>query len=143
MGSYIEEALWRFEKACSAFDEAEGGTNHPSADKHRLIMYGIAAITLHAARCEIASKLSATIITDEDQFAVLAYMLRCAPAHDISEPVWEIRNKAYRRPLQVGDDVVDLSNLNGLAFDFAHIGGTQAFLRIARSAVHNGWVASK
>ena len=140
MGSYIDHALWAFEEACRSFDATEE-PHQARANKHRIIMFGVAAITLDAARVDCGAKLPTEITTEQDQFIALAYMLRCAPAHDISIPVWKIKEK-YRRPLKVGPDVVDLTDLNEVAFDFAHIGGPEVFLRIGRYAIKQGWVAS-
>lgn len=106
--------------------------------KHLTIMYGIAALTLDAARVDRGLQLPDPIATEQDQFVALAYMLRCAPAHDISVPIWKIKNR-YRRVYVVGEFNIDLANLDGLEFDFAHIGGPSTLVELAAYAQGAGW----
>ena len=90
-----------------------------------LVSYGVLAISLDAAREDRGHALPDPIATEDDQYFGLVYMLRCAPAHDISEPQWDIRGR-FRRIFTVRAVTVDLTNLDGQAFDFAHIGGVGA-----------------
>lgn len=52
------------------------------------VAFGTAAITLNRCREEFGLKLADPIQTDIDQFAALAYQIRNALGHDISEPRW-------------------------------------------------------
>lgn len=56
----------------------------------------------------------------------LIYMVRCAYAHSIAEPRWEVRGK-YRRAISVELEGIithlDLEKLDGKVFEFKHIGG--------------------
>lgn len=80
--------------------------------------------------------LSAASLTGEhEQVAGLIYATRCCPAHDISEPVWKLHQK-YRRRYKV-----DLTEVDGAAFDPDHIGGWRALEQLADYAHANGIVA--
>ncbi|MCJ8053880.1 hypothetical protein GB928_018650 [Shinella curvata] len=107
--------------------------------KHELIMFGIAALTLDAARVDMGHPLPDPIASEQDQFIALTYMLRCAPAHDIAMPHWKIKAR-FARPYTVDGITIDLSHLDGAAFDFSHIGGPRVFTHIARIGRRNGWV---
>lgn len=117
MSGYLEHALVEFERAYAAFDEPDAGAN---AKKHATITFGVAAITLDAARAETTS-IPQEILSEQDQAIALVYAIRCCPAHDISEPKW-LLNPKYRRSFTVDGLVTDLSHRNEEDFDFAHIG---------------------
>ena len=74
--------------------------------------------------------------SEDEHFAELVYQIRNAFAHDISEPRWEIRGAARRRPYmvdRVGDTariMVDLTNLHGHPFEYAHIYGIGTLHRL-------------
>jgi hypothetical protein len=67
----------------------------------------------------------------------LVYMVRCAYAHRIADPRWEVRGK-YRRPLVVallgGTISLDLETLDGAGFDIDSIGGYVGWYEIHRLA---------
>jgi hypothetical protein len=108
------------------------------------VAFGAAAITLNRCREEYEQTTGKSLLatngavpTSEDEhFAELVYQIRNAFAHDISEPHWEIRGAARRRPYMVdriGDTariIVDLTNLHGHAFEFADIGGIDTLHRL-------------
>lgn len=108
------------------------------------VAFGAAAITLNRCREEYEQANGRSLLatnravpTSEDEhFAELVYQIRNAFAHDISEPRWEIRGAVRRRLYmvdRVGDTariMVDLTNLHGHAFDYAHIGGIDALHRL-------------
>ncbi len=73
------------------------------------------------------------------QLRVLVYMVRCAHAHRIEDPHWEVRGK-YARTLNVhvGDVTIslDLRPLHGQAFDIERdIGGYVNWYRIRDTVV--------
>jgi hypothetical protein len=74
---------------------------------------------------------------DDSQLRTLIYMVRCAHAHAIADPRWEVREK-YRRPLSIDFDGVklalDLTDLDGRRFDIEEVGGYPGWYRILRSA---------
>jgi hypothetical protein len=114
------------------------------------VAFGAAAITLNRCREEYEhanwKSLRATNgdapISEEEHFAELVYQIRNAFAHDISEPRWEIRGVARRRAYlvdRVGDTariVVDLTDLHGHAFEYAHIGGIDTLHRLREFGRH-------
>ena len=65
------------------------------------IAFGAAAITLNRCREEAHIALADPIVTEVDQFASVAYQIRNAFAHDISEPRWNINNPQVPASLQV------------------------------------------
>lgn len=68
----------------------------------------------------------------------LIYMVRCAYAHSIAEPRWEVREK-YRRAMSIELEGIitylDLEKLDGEVFDFEHIGGHSNWYRIRDAAM--------
>jgi hypothetical protein len=73
------------------------------------------------------------------QLRALIYMVRCAHAHRIADPHWEVRGK-YARTLTVHIDGVtislDLRPLHGEAFDIdRHLGGYVTWYRIRNAVV--------
>lgn len=93
------------------------------------IAFGAAAITLNRTREELGIQLPDPIADERDQCVALVYQLRNAFAHDIAEPTWKI-NGRYRRSYVVQGIRADLSELNGTAFEYGHIGGPDALFRI-------------
>lgn len=119
--------------------------NLPSPTANQLsVAFGAAAITLNRCREEyeqVSGKSLRAINGDAptsegEHFAELVYQIRNAFAHDVSEPRWEIRGVARRRPYlvdRVGDTariMVDLTNLHGYAFEYAHIDGIDTLHRL-------------
>lgn len=81
----------------------------------------------------------------------LVYMVRCAFAHGIADPRWEVRGK-YRRKVMVelasGPIEFDLPKLHGQSFDFDQLGGHRNWFLIRDDAVaalraiaDNRWLA--
>ena len=99
-----------------------GDSTNPALSKHALIMFGVAAITLDAARAETTA-IPETIEDETEQSIALSYAIRCCPAHDISQPVWKLRTPKYRRRYVIAAWAVDLTDLNGRAFALEHVGG--------------------
>lgn len=123
MSGYLEHALHELEIAAAAASDP----GDQSAQKHAMIMFGVAALTLDAARAE-TTKLPDEIDTELSQAIGLVYAIRCGPAHDISEPVWQLHPK-YRRQFDVDGLVVDLTAVHGQQFEISHVGGA-ATLRL-------------
>ena len=68
----------------------------------------------------------------------LVYMVRCAYAHGIAEPKWEVRGRYLRTiSVELNDRLidVDLTALQGQVFDFNHIGGHQNWFAIRNETV--------
>ncbi len=68
----------------------------------------------------------------------LVYMVRCAYAHGIADPRWEVRGK-YKRSMIVdfaSETIeIDLAKLDGQNFDFNHLGGHRNWFLIRDDAV--------
>ena len=68
----------------------------------------------------------------------LIYLVRCAYAHGIAEPRWEVRGK-YRRAMSIELEGIvthiDLENLAGKFFDFPQIGGHSNWIRLRDAAM--------
>ena len=92
--------------------------------------FGAAAITLSRVREEIGVQLPDPIVTENDQCVSLIYQIRNAFAHDIAEPVWKIGKERYRRAYNFGGMSFDLTNLDGAAFRYEHLGGPERMLQI-------------
>jgi len=56
----------------------------------------------------------------------LVYMVRCAYAHGVADPKWEVQGK-YRKTMEVelagGPIMIDMGRLDGQDFDFDDLGG--------------------
>ncbi len=63
----------------------------------------------------------------------LVYMVRCAYAHGVAEPKWEVRDK-YQQALEVelaGKQItIDLRKLDGQDFNFDQLGGHRSWFNI-------------
>lgn len=103
------------------------------------VAFGAAAITINRSREEAKIPLPKAIVSEQDQFVVLAYQIRNAFAHDIAEPRWEIRNSAFQRKYEFGSVSVDLSNLNGQSSNYRDIGGPEFLFRMREYAEQNLW----
>jgi hypothetical protein len=68
----------------------------------------------------------------------LVYMLRCAQAHGIADPQWEVRGK-FRRSITVdledGSISIDLTAMDGRPFNVDDIGGYENWYRIRDAAM--------
>lgn len=104
------------------------------------IAFGAAAITLNRCREEASVALANPIQTDVDQFAALAYQIRNAFAHDISEPRWNIAQLRYARSYEFGPVRVDLSNVGSKHFEYADIGGPDVLFRMKDFGAARVWL---
>ena len=88
------------------------------------VAFGAAAITLDRSREEAGWDLPNSIETERDQFVSLAYQIRNAFAHDISEPRWNMKQERYCRMYEFGGVRVDLTRIgNQQPFRYEDIGG--------------------
>lgn len=110
-----------------------------ACEKNLGIAFGAAAITLNKCREEASLGLPDPIVTDIDQFVALTYQIRNAFAHDIAEPKWNITSQRYSRKYEFGLVNVDLTNLNGKAFDYHDIGGPEVLFWMRDFAEQKIW----
>jgi hypothetical protein len=94
------------------------------------ITYGAAAITLDRCREEASVTAPTTIVSEVDQWVALVHQIRNAFAHDIAEPKWHITKGRYRRQYSIGPVTADLTQLDGLHFDYAHVGGPEGLFHL-------------
>lgn len=95
------------------------------------IAFGAAVIVLDSE----CSKRPNDIVSENDQCRHLIYQIRNAFAHNMAEPIWEIRNEKFRRIYKFGDICADLSSVNGKGFGYEDIGGPDALERIKDFAI--------
>ena len=81
--------------------------------------------------------------SDQDalgQLRILIYMCRCAFAHNVLAPRWEVRGK-YCRQLEITlpniSLHIDLSQLAGMPFDINQIGGYDQLFKIVEYIIQN------
>ncbi len=103
------------------------------------VSFGAAAITLNRSREEAGVPYPKIIDSEIDQFVVLAYQIRNAFAHDISEPKWDIRNKNFLRMYEFGPVSVDISGFHGKPFTYEDIGGPEVLFWMKEYAEQNIW----
>lgn len=76
--------------------------------------------------------------SNDEQLRALVYMARCAVAHGVADPRWEVRGP-YCRVLTVTlggtTALLDLSQLNGQPFDVGQLGGYGSWYRIRDAVV--------
>ncbi len=88
------------------------------------VAFGVAAIILNRSREEAGFELPDPIETERDQFVSLAYQIRNAFAHDMSEPRWNMDQQRYSRMYEFGGVRVDLTRFeNQQPFRYEDIGG--------------------
>lgn len=101
--------------------------------------FGAAAITLNRCREEAGVPLTNSILTEIDQFSSLAYQIRNAFAHDISEPRWNITNTRYARIYEFDGIRVDLTNVGNKHFEYADIGGPEVLFHMRDFGAKRVW----
>lgn len=94
------------------------------------IAFGAAAITLNRVREEARINLPDPIATEGDACVALIYQIRKAFAHDIAEPRWKISRDRFKRSYSFGGLTVDLSQADGMPFEYTDRGGPDAMFFI-------------
>lgn len=128
----------------------EGNLNFPSghfSDPDNIIRAANVSVALAFGASALALDKAfetAEILPDPEsdnnvtRIRTLIYMVRCAYAHGIAEPRWEVRGK-YRRAMSIElegiDTHFDLEKLDGKAFDFKQIGGHSNWNRMRDAAM--------
>lgn len=86
------------------------------------ISFGAAAITLNRLRKESSHPLPAPIPAEADQLIGLIYQIGNAFAHNVSEPIWKIKER-YQREYRIGSSQAELSSLDGCPLHFSQFAG--------------------
>ena len=101
------------------------------------VSFGVTAVVLDAAFEVAGIKRNPESGAPNDLLRTLVFMVRSAFAHNPAAPCWEVRGP-YLRTLTIqleGESIsVQLPQLHGNAFDYAHIGGLANWYRIRRVA---------
>jgi hypothetical protein len=92
------------------------------------LAFGASALALDLAY-EVAGVQKDVSSDDNDvRIRTLVFMVRCAYAHGIADPKWEVQGK-YRRAISVylgSEEIdIDLTALDGQSFSFDDLGGHQ------------------
>ncbi len=105
------------------------------------VAYGITALTLDQALETAGHKINPKSDNEFDHIRCIVYLVRCAYAHRIAQPYWDVRTdkqRIYRYHLSSGELIsVDAKALNGSDFDFRQIGGHAAWHDIKEIIVGN------
>jgi hypothetical protein len=103
-----------------------------------LIAFSASVLVLDDAFQAAGMKADPEAVGNDGQLRALIYMVRCAYAHGIADPRWEVRRK-YCRTLSVklGNTSIslDLSTLHGENFVVDQLGGYANWYRIRDAAV--------
>ncbi len=103
-----------------------------------LIAFSATALVLDEAFQAAGMKPNLDVVGNDGQLRALIYMVRCAYAHGIGTPRWEVREK-YRRTLSVylGSTTIsiDLRTLHGQDFVIDQLGGYANWYRIRDAAL--------
>lgn len=94
--------------------------------------FGASAMALNTA-FELAS-----IDRSKHDVAMIVYMVRCAFAHNIADPKWEVRGKFLKNidfPMDRGQIHIDFTSLNGQPFKYEHIGDLPNWYRIKNLSI--------
>ena len=109
-----------------------------AAQNNYIITLGNSAIALETSLQEGGIHNDPKDTSPRGQLRTLVYMIRCAFAHDMMTPSWNIKPQ-YRRVLEIdlptGKIDIDLQNLNGKPFDDKHIGGIETYYELKDSVV--------
>ncbi len=118
------DITWKDDNMVFVVPRALGGDEDLIVALHNnlTITFGAAAISLNRVREELGLTLPQKIESEEEQCIALTYQIRNAFAHDIAEPRWKM-NDRYRRCYEFDGLRIDLTKLDGVAFDYNHIGG--------------------
>jgi hypothetical protein len=103
------------------------------------VAFGVTAIVLDAAFEVAGIKRHPESMAPNDLLRTLVFMVRSAFAHNPAAPCWEVRGpyldlRALTVQLEGETITVQLSQLHGSAFDYAHIGGLANWCRVRRVA---------
>lgn len=104
-----------------------------AAENNFNIMLGFTSIILDSSLEKIGIKKYPDNQINDGKIRTLIYMIRCAFAHDMMHPKWEVRGK-FAQPLEIqlpGEVIkVDLSQKHGHNFNIQDIGGHENYFQI-------------
>jgi hypothetical protein len=102
------------------------------------LAFGASALTLDKAFEVAGIKPEPSSDDMVIKLRTLVYMVRCAYAHGIADPRWDVRGE-YQRAITVELDSklieFNFASLNGEPFDFDHLGGHHIWFQIRDKAI--------
>lgn len=104
-----------------------------AAQNNVSMCFGVTAITLDTALADAGIDRNPDDLSEKGCLRTIIYMVRCAFAHNMMEPKWEVRgnyNKSIELNLNNIRLLIDLPQLNGKVFEYNDIGGTDNWLTI-------------
>ena len=111
---------------------------HRAASVCVLTAFGVSVLALDQAFDAAGMKANPEASDQIGQLRVLIYMMRCAHAHAIAAPRWNVTNKKFQRTLEFNLDgvsiVLNLQAKNKSLFDVAEIGGYKNWYRMFEAA---------
>lgn len=90
---------------------------------------------LASAIYDLASEIPEPRTSEEKELRAFSYQLRNCFAHNVGDPHWDMKKPIYRRSYKIRDEVIDLSELNGHRFNYAHIGGVNTVVRLTDDSI--------
>lgn len=102
------------------------------------LAFGASALALDKAYEVAGVQKFPTSEKHADNLRTLVYMVRCAYAHGIAEPKWEVRGEYKRRMnLNIGMSQININfeELAGKNFDFKDLGGHRIWFLIKDAAI--------
>jgi hypothetical protein len=116
---------------------SEQGSICRAASINFMMAFGTSVLVLDQAFQAFGIEPDPEATDNIGRLRTLVYMVRCAHAHRIADPRWEVRGK-YRRTLLVALDrttiSLDLEVLDGSGFDIDSIGGYVGWYEMHRLA---------
>ena len=103
------------------------------AENSVLLAVGFTSIVLDTSLQAIGGKCDPKDLSSDGMLRRLIFMIRCAYAHDMMHPKWEVRgNYAQTLEIQLQNDILrlDLSRKHGQPFNIEDIGGYENYFDI-------------
>ena len=98
-----------------------------------LVALGASAIVLYEALDSAGFNVNPESDDEQEKLCALAYMVRCAYAHGMSEPKWHARGRnicIHKVNLPSGILELDLNALNGEVLEYGHLGQLETWFEI-------------
>jgi hypothetical protein len=102
-----------------------------------IMAFSATTLVLDQAFDAIGMKYNFQATDDAGKLRLLVYMVRCAYAHGVAHPLWNVTNKNAGIPtINVEGQTItlDLPRLHGQVFDVSQIGGYENWYRIRNAA---------
>jgi len=102
-----------------------------------IVCFGVSAITLDRSLADAGIDRKPDDLSENGSLRTLIYMIRCAFAHNMIEPKWDVHIK-YKKSIKLNLNnenlIIDLSQMHGKGFDYKDIGGVKNWFIIKNLA---------